>query len=376
MDRKRIVSGSLIFLISFIFLLGVMSSGVAASEKHPDYPVPKECLEQAKKEGKLHIYDYAEWWPEEIYTGFEKEFGIKIVRDNFASTDEMVAKFRLDPNLKYDVVLPATREFAQLKALGVLQKINHDWIPNVNHYYPETMKKAFFDPDYQYSVGTDIMVAAYVYNTKFVDQNDPRIPSWELLYEGKEYAGRITMIDDMFYVIGCALKYLGFSYNSNVEEELMKARELLLRQKPYVMAYEYFPQRLVVEEEAWIVHTWNGEAWFYNQDVPTTRAALPTEGSTIDSDLHVIPKAAPHPAAAHLFINYLSRPEIRTLLAEGIGYSGANTAADDMISEEMKNFHGVIIPPEYLEKCEFIKPSAYTGKGLELRTKIWEDLKK
>jgi hypothetical protein len=31
---------------------------------------------------------------------------------------------------------------------------------------------------------------------------------------------------------------------------------------------------------------------------------------------------------------------------------------------------------EYLEKCEFIDPKAITGKGLELRMKIWEELKK
>ena len=33
------------------------------------------------------------------------------------------------------------------------------------------------------------------------------------------------------------------------------------------------------------------------------------------------------------------------------------------------------MPEEYLEKCEFEGLSSYTGKGLELREKIWEELR-
>lgn len=34
------------------------------------FPVPQDCFEQAVEEGELCIYDWAEWWPEEIYEGF------------------------------------------------------------------------------------------------------------------------------------------------------------------------------------------------------------------------------------------------------------------------------------------------------------------
>jgi len=42
----------------------------------------------------------------------------------------------------------------------------------------------------------------------------------------------------------------------------------------------------------------------------------------------------------------------------------------------MLDWPGVITSKEYLEKCEFVDPKAITGKGLELRVKIWEEVKK
>ena len=53
----------------------------------------------------LNIYDWAEWYPEEMFEGFTKEFGVKITRDHFASSDEMMTKFMLNPKTPYDLVL-------------------------------------------------------------------------------------------------------------------------------------------------------------------------------------------------------------------------------------------------------------------------------
>jgi len=335
-------------------------------------PVPRECFEQAQREGQLNIYDWAEWWPEEIYTNFEKEFGIEIVRDNFADFDEMLAKFKLNPETEYDYVLPDIRTFAQMQDLGLLQKLNHDWVPNVNKYLPEVTKGAWYDPGYQYGAASDIIPTAYSYNTKYVD--DPRIPSWAVLFEPDEkYKGRISMINGMYEVVGCALKYLGYSINSDDEGELMEVKELLLRQKPYVATYDSWPARSLREEEIWLAHQWYGDALFLNRDVETLVPALPAEGSKAGVDTMIIPIGAKHPAAAHLWVNYLYRPRVNALMIETICYLPNHTAAGEFLSLELREW---LPPEEYWEICEYISPKAYTGKGLELRTEIWEELKR
>ena len=365
----------IVLVFALVFVLGFSPVASMAGE-FKDYPVPDDCLKQAKAEGELNIYDWAEWWPESIYTDFEKEFGIKIVRDNFASDDEYVAKFKLNPNAPYDVVLPSTRGLAQLKALGVLKELKKEWLPNLTAYVPEKNNENWYDKGMQYGVPTDRYFFGYAYNTKFVDENDPRMGSWALLYDGEKYKGHITMLDEMYVVIGNALKYLGYSYNSDNEKELMEVRDLLMKQKPWVMAYDSWPKRLVLEEEAWLSNCWVGEGYYYHQEMESIRGALPKEGTAVGIDSIVIPKGAPHPAAAHLWANYILRPDVNTTLIEGIGYSPNHKATMQLLPKSYMEWPGANPSDEYLKKCEIINEKALTGKGQELRAKIWEDLKK
>ena len=374
MKKKRVLT-TLFLALGYITLNALAIRATAA--EFPDYPVPEACLQQAQKEGKLHIYDWADWWPEEIYTNFEKKYGITIVRDNFASDDEYVAKFKLNPNAPYDVTLPSARGMIQLKALGVLSKLNKTWIPNAVQYLPEeNQKMIWFDPQSEYGIPTDSFFYGYAYNVKYVDGADPRVGSWGFLYEENPYAGRITMLDEMYVVIGNALKYLGYSYNSDNEEELMKVRDLLMKQKPRVMAYDSWPKRLVLEQEAWLSNCWVGDSYFYHQELDSIRGCLPKEGTEFGVDPLVIPKGAPHPAAAHLFINYIMSPEVNTQLILGIGYTPNHKATREMVPQSFKDWPGTIPDEAYLQKCEVINEKALTGRGLEMRSKIWEELKR
>jgi len=338
-------------------------------------PVPRECFEQAQDEGEFYKYCWGEWWPAELREGFAQEFGIKVIKDDYGDIDEMVTKFKLYPETAYDFTLPDTRGFYQLKGLGIPQEINHDWIPNVNKYLPEATKNAEYDPGYKYSVAMDMCITTYGYNAEYVD--DPRIPSWSAFFEPDEkYRGRITPLNNMYEVIGEALLYLGYSFNSDDEEELMEARDLLLRQKPYVMAYDSWPIREVLGEEDWMFQQWHGDVRFFRNEYKNPEAiqiAYPPEGCSTTIDVMVIPRGAPHPAAAHLFINYVFRPEVNALLIEEIGHSPNHIATAEFLSEELRSWHP---PQEYLDKLVLINSKAYTGKGKELRSAIWEELKR
>ena len=338
------------------------------------FPVPRDCFEQAIEEGALNEYNWAEWWPEEIYSGFSEEFGIKVTNDYYASIDEVVAKFKLNPETPYDIVYGAgIGNFKRLQALGAVREINADWIPNVRKYIPEEFIEMDYDPGWRYSVSSDMYFTGYGYNTKYVD--DPRIPSFAVLFEPDEkYKGRITLLDDMFEVIGAALIYLGYSWNSEDEEELMEAKDLLLRLKPDLMAFESSPKRLLSEEEAWISQQWYGDLWAQHRDDEYIVGVLPAEGTLMGVSTTFIPVGSPHPAAAHLFINYFFRPDVNAVLLEAIVGSPMHTGAIELLPEEMLEWAA---PPEgYIELCEIGDPRVYTGKGLELRTAIWEEVKR
>lgn len=336
-------------------------------------PVPREAFEQAREEGQVNIYDWAAWFPEEIYEGFAQEYGIKIVRDNFADYDEVLAKFKLNPSAEYDYVFVDSRVFAEMKELGIFPQLNYDWMPNANEYLLEGFRQALYDPGAKYGVPCYSSVVTYTYNTDYV--TDPRIPSWGVLFEPlEEYKGKVSLLNNMYEVIGTALIYQGHSFSSDDEDELMEARDLLLKLKPYVMAFDSWPVRIMLEDEAWISHSWYGDFYYLLKDKPSLRFILPAEGSKKGMSYMVIPKGSPHPAAGHLFIDYIMRPQVSALLASTICYNVSNKAVDEFLSPEARE----LIPSlEYWEEeCEFIQPQAYTGRGKELRAEIWEELKK
>jgi spermidine/putrescine transport system substrate-binding protein len=241
--RKPIVFMT-VFAVLGLFLISSSFADIKRVKTYDEYvasleegyePVPRECFDQAMKEGQLNIYDWAAWWDEDLYNDFSKIFGIKIVRDNFANYEEMLTKYKLNPNLKYDFVIPGPRAFDQMKAIGLVSKLNHDWLPNVNKNIRPSFKQMAFDPGYQYTILYGLSMAGYIVNTSFVDKKDPRLGHWAFLFEAPKDLpshGKLVIRDNMYSVIGAALQYLGYSLNSVDEKELMEAKKALLDIKP------------------------------------------------------------------------------------------------------------------------------------------------
>jgi spermidine/putrescine transport system substrate-binding protein len=382
MRKSSLKKTSLILLIAVSFILGILAGPSSAAEpKYKNYPVPKEVMDQVRKEGsKLVVYNWAEWWPEELFKNFSKEFGVKVVFDYYADTEEMVAKFKLNPKAPYDVVLGCgIGDVIILRAAGVASDLNWDWLPNVKAYLKDAYKNRAFDPGNRFQIPDSGYATTYAVNSKYVDMSDPSIGSWKFIFENEKYANKITMLDNMYEAIGAALKYLGYSWNSDNESELMQAKEVLMKQKARVMAYDSWPRRPLVEEEAWISQTWDGDAWLVSQDMPkkgTLKGVLPTEGTFISANTDFIPSGAKHPAVAHLFLNYIFRTDVNVMLTKTIGYPPAHKHVMEFMSPEMKAWPGFILPDGYIEKCDMDEERAFTGKGKDLRLKIWEALKK
>jgi spermidine/putrescine transport system substrate-binding protein len=378
MKKNQIVVGGLAILFCLVFSISVLTNAAMAG-KYKDFPVPKDCMDQVRKEGsELAIYDWAEWWPEELFKNFEKEFGVKVTRDHYADTEEMVTKIKLNPKTPYDLVLGAgPGDAVRLNGMKLLQKLNHAWLPNVDAYLMDKYKNMDFDPGNHFQLIDSIFLTTYTYNSKFINPKDQYLGSWKVLFDGApKYKGKFTMIDNQFETIGAALKYLGYSWTSDNKAELMKARDVLMKQKPYVMAYDSWPRRLLVEEEAWMSHLWVGDGWLLSSDVPTMRGVMPEEGTYIAGNTDFIPVGAKHPATAHLFLNYLFRTEVNSLLVGYIGYPPAHKHVMEFMTDKMKAWPGFVLKDDYLKKCDGFNPRAITGKGLELRTQIWEELKK
>src|SRR5690606_25591187 len=137
---------------------------------------------------------------------------------------------------------------------------------------------------------------------------------------------------------------------------LAEAQQKLRELAPRVLTFESrFGKDLLVSGEVWIAHVWNGDAAIAMEESPDITYVLPEEGGVIWQDNMVIPKGARNVRAAHLFINYILRPEVSAALAVEFPYGSPNTAALELLPVEIRSNPAAYPNPAAVAKAEWIE---------------------
>jgi len=173
---------------------------------------------------------------------------------------------------------------------------------------------------------------------------------------------------------------LGRNPNSNSPEDLKAAEKVLNAMRPYVR---------YVESSRYIDNLANGDiclAMGWSGDVKQAhdRArdagkgidlaySIPKEGAISNYDILAIPADAPHARNAHLFINYLLRPEIAARNSNLIKYANAVSASIQPLDAVVKSDPGVYPPPAVRARLtpERPRPPQYQ----RLLTRMWTRFK-
>lgn len=322
---------------------------------------------EAKESGSINVYNAGEYIDPQILNDFEKETGIKVVYDTFASNEDLYIKLTQSTD-SFDVVVPSDYMIERLIKEDKLQKINFDNIPNYKGI-SAGVKKQSFDPNDEYSVPYFSGTLGIIYNTKAIDSE---ITSWKDLWNPK-YKGQIIMYNSQRDTIAIALKMLGYSLNSVNDDELNKAKEQLIAQKPLVYAYLTDDGKdVIVQGDAAIGVMYSGDAALMVKDNPDLKYVIPQEGSNVWIDSLVIPKSAKNVAGAEKFIDYLCRPEVAAKNAEYLlGYTSPIDAAKELLPEELRKSE--VAYPDYskLPKLEAFKD---LGDNVQKYDKIWTEI--
>ena len=72
---------------------------------------------------------------------------------------------------------------------------------------------------------------------------------------------------------------------------------------------------------------------------------IPREGAMLNFDMVAIPADAPHAKNAHLFINFLLRPDIATRNSNFLKYANGDDAAFETLTPAVRNDPGIYPPP-------------------------------
>lgn len=311
----------------------------------------------------LRVFNAGEYIDRTTIADFEKEFNIQVIYEEFDSNEAMYDAIVRDPKA-YDVLVPSDYTIDRLIQEGRLQKIDRSKIPNLAFIAPEYLSPAY-DPDNDYVVPYMVGTLGILYNKKRVSAP---VDSWSALWD-PQYKGEILMWDSMRDVIGLTLKMLGYSMNSNSDDELLQAKTRLMAQRPLVQAYagDDIPDIMIADEET-LALVYSGEAKTAVAQNPNLAYVIPKDGSNKWVDGFVILKDTAHLAAAQDFINFMCRPNIAIRNMTETGY----TSPIFGIWDEFAGNPIMFPTAEELARCE---PFLYNKEATQKYNQIWAEIR-
>jgi spermidine/putrescine transport system substrate-binding protein len=128
----------------------------------------------------------------------------------------------------------------------------------------------------------------------------------------------------------------------------------------------------VLSGAAALAIVYNGDAIRGIEEDPQVGFAVPREGSIVWVDAMAVPAHAPHPEAAHQFIDYLLRPEVGARLANFNRYATPNRAALPHLSPGDRADPAIYPPPEVMAKLEHVQD---LGHATQLYDEVWTAVK-
>jgi len=334
-------------------------------------------LENLKKkipvqpESEVRVYTWSEYIAEHLIEVFKMNTGINVIYDTYESTDEMRAKVTPGQS-SYDVVMVTDYMIPEFVELGLLAEVDTALLPNTIHL-DDKFKNPDYDPGNKHSM-------PYLWGTTGFGWNSAKVAdmkSWADIFEPakvQRYSKTVTMLDDMRETIGAAMKYLGYSLNDLDEGHLNEAKQVLLAQKPYLAKYtgalEYIPG--LSGGRFMISHAYSGDAFVAQADNPDIRYTIPEEGCTLWVDNMTVLKDAPHPIAAHAWINYILDPTVMAIISNVRYYANPNKDSVPFLNTAVAEDPAIYPPEDVYKKLEIMKP--VTPEEMEKYQRVWLDV--
>ncbi len=311
----------------------------------------------------VNVYNWSDYIEPTVIEEFTRETGIKVNYEVMDSNELLETKL-LAGRTGYDVVVPSASFLARQIKAGIYQKLDRSRLPNLKNLDPEITKRLeVFDPGNEHAVNYMWGTSGVAYNEEAIKAAMPDAPvdSFAMFWDPKVVSRfakcGVSVLDAPSEVVGTVLIYLGRDANSEKPEDLAAAEKVLLSVRPYIRKINssaYIDE--LANGEICLALGWSGDVLQAksraeeNQKPFTIKYNIPKEGAVMFFDNMAIPADAAHVKNAHVFINYMLRPEVAAKNSNFISFANSNAASWPMIDPEVKNNPGIFPTPEMMPK--------------------------
>ena len=281
----------------------------------------------------LKLYLPGEYLGENVISDFEKQFGVRVIVENFDSNEMMYTKLMAGD--RYDVVIPSDYMIERLMKEDFLQPLDKSLIPNMENM-DDAVRGMSYDPQNDWSIPYFWGSVGLVYNHENVDPAVIEREGWEIL-RNTDYASHVYIYDSERDSFMMAFKALGYSMNTEDPDEINAAYEWLLQMNntmsPVYVTDEVIDGMMNGYKDIAVVYS--GDAAVVLDENEDMSFYMPSQGTNIWCDAMVIPQNAENPKLAHEFINYMLTYEAAFDNTETVGYTSPNAEVfEEMTSSE------------------------------------------
>lgn len=327
-------------------------------------------------EGNLSVYTWGDYDSPDVIANFTSELGPKITLDSYSSNEELIAKLIAAKGTSgYDIVVPTGVFIPQMIENGLLTKFNKDLLPNLSNMDPAYLGRAW-DPGNDYSVCKAWGTTGFVYDKTVISRE---LTTWGDFFDAaqNEASGKTAMSDDPAGIVGAYFWANDMDWNTDDPEELEACRAFLVDTiAPHISAFDSYPgTNAIPQGTQTLMQAWNGDArlgLMESGDPDRWQWVLPGPITELWMDNWAIAAGAPHPEAAHAFINFSMTPENLELNLDYIGYNvGGKDMEQAAVDSGLELTDLIFFTPEQLESMneQILNDSQTT------RVEIWNEMK-
>jgi len=345
---------------------------------------------QAAEPKVLNVYNWSDYIADDTIRNFEKETGIKVNYDNYDANEILHAKL-VAGNTGYDIVVPSSHFAKQQIAGGLLQKLDRSKLTNWGNLDSTLLKQLEkVDPGNQYLVD-------WLWGYVTVGINVPKVRAalgampmpdnaWSLIFDPK-YAAKlkgcgVNFLDSASEVLPVAMLYVGKPAYSTNAADYDAAAQMLKAVRPYVTRFS---------SSGYINDLAGGSlcaVMGYSGDINIARARaleaspkqpaaieafIPKGGATLFFDTMAIPKDARNVANAHLFINYILRPDVAASLTNKVFYANPNASSLKLVKKDVADNPTIFL--SVADKARMTPPDSVPQEIRRVQTRIFTNVK-
>ncbi|MCV2866801.1 extracellular solute-binding protein [Albidovulum sediminicola] len=323
-------------------------------------------------EGSVSVLTWEGYADPSFISTFEEQSGCSVSATYVGSNDDFAPKLMAGGGI-YDLITPSIDTTKLMIDLGFVEPLDTAAITGWDGIYPKFLGQDGIQKDGAY-YGMPYSWGAIAFMYRDDAFTTPPTSIADLWRE--DLKGKISLWDDKSAIYVAARKNGDMNIYDLSDEQIAKAQEALLEQKPLVRKYWATAGELVdlyKAGEVVISNTWAGyqSSLLAAEGVKVTEF-IPTEGAEGWMDSWMVVKDTPNKECAYKFLNMQLSELGQCGVANVNGYSAANAAAAKscMTSEQFAALHQD--DPDYLDSLLIWAPLA---DRFETYTNAWNAVK-